>query len=513
MSYLEVDERIEFYTRGERQLNFGDYLGNYLVDRLCIAPLVEAELYRLIGSVISDELIRNDLGRVGGLTPSIIYWCCGARDDSPLDAALQPACTFMGVRGPLTLKKLNLPDDTPQGDPGFLLPLVHPRPSISQRTLGRTACMPHISQLNDAEGLMQGAGADVWLSPAIESDDDLTALIQDVASCEFLLTASLHGAIVACAYGRPFAFWDNGYIDVPFKWDDISASLSIPSAFSATLTQGQTWYAENGGNIARPRLLPILTCCPFAAKASAVLNAAVFDCALDDGVGGRLIAQAQGGIWESEATCRRIRLQGSQARLDRMGQVDMAAHAARRDAAKQLSVLLSEADKHANRLRAFDLSLSLRLTPASPSLTFSQGALGSAFLDQGWTDPNEVAPWSLPPFADIALPIGCGWEQADAIRISGYLFCPQQPPVNGRRRMVMWVNDTRIIDEIFVNDTSADAIFVTAVLEMPPHIKAQGGRLVLRITTGDIPTQKQMGKAPDDRPIGFAPVDMTLLFE
>jgi len=190
-----------------------------------------------------------------------------------------------------------------------------------------------------------------------------------------------------------------------------------------------------------------------------------------------------------------------------------AARGARQDAAKQFSALLSEADRHAKRMRAFELGLALCLSPEASSITFCEGSQGSGFLEQGWTDPNEIAPWSLPPFAEIALPSGCGWERADAIRVTGYLFCPHQMPVNGHRRMVVWVNGAKVWDEVISNEVSGDTAVVEATLKLPDHVRALGGRLVLRIVTADIPTQNKLGLSSDDRPIGFAPLNLTFLFD
>ena len=76
------------------------------------------------------------------------------------------------------------------------------------------------------------------------SKQALHTFIDQVASAEFVLAGAMHAAVIAAGYGRPFAFWNNGHLDLPFKWADLAASLSIENAFAPDLERGRAVHAE-----------------------------------------------------------------------------------------------------------------------------------------------------------------------------------------------------------------------------------------------------------------------------
>jgi hypothetical protein len=111
--------------------------------------------------------------------------------------------------------------------------------------MGRTICIPHIHEPKPHDELLRLSGAELILSPEIDaSEDALRDLLDKIASAEFVLTGSLHGAIIACAYKRPFAFWDSGHVDVPFKWEDFARSVNIPAIFAKISRRGARSIAD-----------------------------------------------------------------------------------------------------------------------------------------------------------------------------------------------------------------------------------------------------------------------------
>jgi hypothetical protein len=92
--------------------------------------------------------------------------------------------------------------------------------------------VPHIGDKRPDTAVLALSGCDAVLRPTIPNH--ITAIgqfIDNVLAAEFVPSGSLHPAIVAAACGRPFAFWDSGMVDVPFKWADFTASAGIPCAF------------------------------------------------------------------------------------------------------------------------------------------------------------------------------------------------------------------------------------------------------------------------------------------
>ena len=240
-------------------------------------------MFRLVGSVIEDRWIRFDLARVNGLTSGLIaFWCCGARRETPIDPALLAHCRFFGVRGPRTRDLLKLPGETVLGDPGLALPIIH-RAATHPETAGKIICIPHVHDPKPAKDLLTTSGADMIVRPEIEaSASALRDVIDRIASARFVLTGSLHGAIVACAYGRPFAFWNSGHIDAPFKWADFAESVGIAAEFVETAAHGRSVYdARIAPNLAIPPLSPILEVCPFEVKPAILLRALAHDGLLD----------------------------------------------------------------------------------------------------------------------------------------------------------------------------------------------------------------------------------------
>jgi hypothetical protein len=308
-SFGQHDDRIRYFVQGAPEQNFGDYLPELLAQVFLLQPRIDADAYRLIGSVIEPEWIRRDLRRTTGTESGCVaFWGCGKRDATPLPAHVQARCRFFGVRGPATRDALGLPADTVLGDPGLLAPLMH-TPVPAPETAGRAICIPHIEDTkSDAELLaLSGAedtksdaellalsGAEQVLRPSVRADEaSLRRMLDRIAAAGFVLTASLHGAIVACAYGRPFAFWDNGHVDVVFKWQDFAASIGVPCLFATDLEQGRAAYAQTlAPRIALPRLAPILDVCPFAVRPAALVRALQHDGAIGADAGPDEVAAA-----------------------------------------------------------------------------------------------------------------------------------------------------------------------------------------------------------------------------
>lgn len=322
--FSEIDERIIYFIKHAPVQNFGDYLPEIFSKELLGHPRVDADLFRLVGSVIDDRWIRQDLRKVNGHVSGLIaFWGCGKRDATPLSPETRSHCLFFGARGTLTRDALGLPADTVLGDPGILAPLFHP-PRSHPETQGRTVCIPHIHDLRSHEELLTLAGTDTLIHPEIESSESAMHDILDrIASADFVLSASLHGAIIACAYGRPFAFWDNGHLDVPFKWDDFASSIGIEARFARSLDEGRKLYAEIGSGIKIPPLAPLLETCPFTPQPAALLRALAHDQRGDPDLllqAARIVAEASPVREDQQlyAVSRRNRLQrASTARIAR----------------------------------------------------------------------------------------------------------------------------------------------------------------------------------------------------
>lgn len=277
MSNSDPDRtEVLYWLKGSDILNFGDFLSQFIADEAFLTPRVSAPVYRLVGSVIDEGIIDEDL-RDKAEGSKIAFWCCGARDEKGLSEQALQRCLFFGVRGPLTRDLLHLPINTPIGDPGLLLPLLY-SPRRSARTAGKTICVPHFCDPKSDAELLASSGAQLVVRPQVSNTEELLSLLDELVSAQFILAGSLHAAIVACAYDVPFGFWDNGHVDLPFKWRDFGASINITPCFTDSIKDGNQLYrALLKTRLRKPPLFPVLEIAPFSVKADILKSAAVRD--------------------------------------------------------------------------------------------------------------------------------------------------------------------------------------------------------------------------------------------
>ena len=275
-----------------RRQNFGDYLTRLFLDELFALPSWPADAYHLVGSVITESQMRRDLAAVGADPEqgSVAFWGCGLRDDRPLSAWARRRARFFGIRGPLSRDVLGLPPETVLGDPGLLLPLLHPAPPRPPRGERITLCVTHILEPRSAAEIRRQTGVDRVVSAGIPGHPAaLRRFIDLLARADFVLSGALHGAIAACAYGVPFAYFDSGYVDVPFKWADFAASVGLPCRFARSLAEGRAlWRAQLAPALRPPPLLPLLGAAPFAPRQALLLAALRHDGHLAAGTAMRL---------------------------------------------------------------------------------------------------------------------------------------------------------------------------------------------------------------------------------
>lgn len=490
-----IDKRIPYYTRGSSTFNFGDYLSEYFIHRMLGEPFVEAAIYRLVGSAICDVVVDQDLRDLPE-TSRLAFWCCGARGEEGLSADRQDRCDFWGVRGPLTRRALGLPENTPLGDPGFLIPLIY-TPKRDGALAGKTAVMAHFFANDRSEALREQVGADICLSPSVNSIDELERLFDQIASVEFLLTASLHGAIIACALGTPFAFWTYGEIDVPFKWNDTSALLNIEPDFHETLEAGRAWWDSQQASLKRPALVPMLSACPFVVRPSIWQRAF----AADNEAGHAPQSSSLG--FDREDWIDLARRRNEEARMARGA--DLSSPAAIKGELMAVREQLSGVSEFlARRVRA--LEVDFRKTP---EVNFADQSAGHALLTTGWTTANEIAPWSLPPYGEMVLRGSSGWEEAESLKLAGYLYAPTLADGRAERKIWVWLNEVLAFEQTFTNTTGGNSMSVEMTVPIAKHLKMPRD-LLIRICLDPAPAPSTLGEGDDDRPIGFAPLKLTV---
>lgn len=169
--------------------NLGDMINPYIVEGLTgIPPKYCAGPPRVlaIGSIIKFARSGDQVWGAG---------CPSA------DQAIEPEAVFHAVRGPLTRRiVLEAGGDCPPiyGDPAWLLPLIYPdgkRPKTHK--VGLIRHFTHRAQPIRLED-------DVREIEVVRSGRaGIEAFLDEMMSCEAIVSSSLHGVIIANAYGIP----------------------------------------------------------------------------------------------------------------------------------------------------------------------------------------------------------------------------------------------------------------------------------------------------------------------
>lgn len=219
--------------------NFGDALPEVLYPTAMLEELAAdpENMYFLIGSVICNTVIDETLR--AGYTP--IFINCGWRGEE-LDDDLLAQCEFRGARGPHTQAELEKHgiDVEVTHDPAYELPNLF----VKGAPNGLAMVVRHIIDESDynQESIRQ-LGCDVLFSPVVDSYEDIIEFINTISGARFVLAGSMHAAMVAHAYGVPFAPLMSDVIDCPPKWFDWFAAEGLGHpVFVNNIVEGRKWY-------------------------------------------------------------------------------------------------------------------------------------------------------------------------------------------------------------------------------------------------------------------------------
>jgi pyruvyltransferase len=204
-----------------KAVNFGDLLAPWLVRRITGRDVAYAEMhehcYVVIGSIL------------GHVTRNSIVWGAGSFGTETLRrtrsrAAQQFAreARYLAVRGPLTRNKLEaagIACPRVYGDPALLTPDYY-RPKVTPSH--EVGIVLRWSEKDVFDRLPLEGVHKIWLK-----SDDIEGTVDAIASCKRILSSSLHGLILADAYGIPNAWLDS---DTPhgreFKYWDYLISVN-----------------------------------------------------------------------------------------------------------------------------------------------------------------------------------------------------------------------------------------------------------------------------------------------
>lgn len=208
--------------------NVGDSLNPYLIQRVSGRPVYE----------MRSDAFRSVLG-VGSIlhfaTARSVVW--GSGIISPLRLPAREVARVLEVaalRGEHTRELLwrqgaNIAETAPLGDPALLMPRVYPPARQCIRKQYRLGLVPHyvdkdcpaVAELKRMEGVR-----------VIDVEQGPEGFVDQLAQCEVIGSSSLHGLILADAYGIPntwLKFSDN-LLGGDFKFLDYLSTTDAPQA-------------------------------------------------------------------------------------------------------------------------------------------------------------------------------------------------------------------------------------------------------------------------------------------
>lgn len=214
--------------------NYGDLMSKYLVEKISGKKVVSTRSkYNKYCKIFSKHFYIVIGSIIGASNENAIVWGSGiiSKDQNVKGGK------FLAVRGPRTRSRLlSLNHDVPEiyGDPGLLLPLFY-NPKVDKKY--EIGIIPHFV---DYDLVSNNYRIDKKMTMINLLTTNIEKTTDHILSCKKIVSSSLHGIIIAHAYGIP-AIWvkfsDNlsgddvkfydyfDSVDIDFKEDDL-ATLS-----------------------------------------------------------------------------------------------------------------------------------------------------------------------------------------------------------------------------------------------------------------------------------------------
>lgn len=206
---VEIYPRVDVFSwqPGDGRINFGDCLANIVVDRVLMAggrtrhdETVVAKRLLAIGSVLHFAESGD------------VIWGSGVNGKIPKQMHRFESLDVRAVRGPLTadfLVKRGIQVPKIYGDPGLLIPHLFPR--FVKRTANREYSF--VPNLHDLVASRQQPNT---LSPLW----GWNVVIDHIIRSKFIVASSLHGLVIAEAYGIPARYVRLSPSEDIFKYQD-----------------------------------------------------------------------------------------------------------------------------------------------------------------------------------------------------------------------------------------------------------------------------------------------------
>jgi pyruvyltransferase len=218
---------IYWFGGGRGEINFGDSVSPLLVEAILgrhvrYAPVSRADMIG-IGSVLDLAIQRTWQRKYFLRFHPLAVWGSGSIESKFLDWPCR--LSIASVRGQKTRDAMSLHADCKLSDPGLLCSELWPS---SQSRSYRWGIVPHVSDRKSARvaQLINETQRSVMVDLG---SPDLKATAKLIASCEFVVSSSLHGLVVADSYGIPAIRADFGSLikGGDWKFNDYFSTVSL----------------------------------------------------------------------------------------------------------------------------------------------------------------------------------------------------------------------------------------------------------------------------------------------
>jgi pyruvyltransferase len=214
---------LPLYYWKDKFVNFGDYLSLKIVERMVGVPIEEIQLNSFTG--------RRKLLALGSILTFArdhdVIWGSGINGKwTGLNNYKFKKLDVRAVRGPLTREFLmtNFAIEVPEiyGDPALLLPLLFPEFKKSSKPRYEYLIIPHYSE----EKLFPK-----HLFPqVVYPSEPWDVVIEKILDSKLVISSSLHGIIVAEAFGIPARMVRITENEALFKYQDYFLGTNRPAA-------------------------------------------------------------------------------------------------------------------------------------------------------------------------------------------------------------------------------------------------------------------------------------------
>lgn len=237
--------------------NFGDALTPWMIRRCGHVP-VYASAAAEVPNVVGAGSIFGD-----ARAPATIWGTGIGSWMDPIAAHLE----IRAVRGPLTRARaeaIGVPCPAVYGDPALLLPRLYtPAGKLSRSRLG---IVPHFVDQQIAQAFYAG----VPDMRVIDLLAPIEQVIDEIASCDAILSSSLHGLVVAAAYEIPFGWarFSGGVAGDGTKFRDFYMSVGIDPPAEPMHCEAEAFSVENFASwippyAAKVNVSALWDACPF----------------------------------------------------------------------------------------------------------------------------------------------------------------------------------------------------------------------------------------------------------